>query len=458
MTQANETDRDPPAALFAMPRKIQAWLDIEVALAHSQAELDMIPTWAAEEIARRGKLDQLDLPALLNDMTVTRAPIVSLVRFLSAACDGDAGGYVHWGATTQNVMQTAEVLLLRNAHCRLLHHFAGCLDALASHAEQGATVVMAGRTQRRHALPVTFGFKVAAWIDELLRHATRFREAEPRVFTLVFGGAVGAWHSFDGQGERLQRTLAARLGLGYFAVPSRSVYDHIVEYILLLGLLASTCSKIAQELFVLMSEEYGEAYEELGAAVVGSSTMPQKVNPKLSVQVIALAAQLRAQLTLALDASQVSHEGDAASSQMLYAAVDTACPLALEMMRTFEELLTTLRIVPEAMRANLALSHGLINAENMMMVLARQGLGRQAAHDLVHEAVLATQRTGCTLGDVMNNDPRVQSRLTPEQVHSALDPENYLGDCVALARQQAQRAHAKALEIRTHHQTLAARH
>src|SRR5690606_4791746 len=135
-----------------------------------------------------------------------------------------------------------------------------------------------------------------------------------------------------------------------------------------------------------------------------------------------------------------------------------ACPLALEMMRTFEELLTTLRIVPEAMRANLALSHGLINAENMMMVLARQGLGRQAAHDLVHEAVLATQRTGCTLGDVMNNDPRVQSRLTPEQVHSALDPENYLGDCVALARQQAQRAHAKALEIRTHHQTLAARH
>ncbi len=159
-------------------------------------------------------------------MAATRAPIASLVRFLSAACEGDAGGYVHWGATTQNIMQTAEVLLLRNAHCRMLDHFAGCLDALASHAEQGATVVMAGRTQRRHALPITFGFKVAAWIDELLRHATRFREAEPRVFTLIFGGAVGAWHSFDGQGEKLQRTLAARLGLGCFAVPNRSVYDH----------------------------------------------------------------------------------------------------------------------------------------------------------------------------------------------------------------------------------------
>lgn len=445
------TDREPPAALFALPRKIQAWLDIEVALAHSQAELGMIPASAAEEIARHGQLDQLDLPALLDDMAVTRAPIVSLVRCLSAACEGDAGGYVHWGATTQNVMQTAEVLLLRNAHRTLLDYFAGCLDALAIHAEQGATVVMAGRTQRRHALPITFGFKVAAWIDELLRHETRFREATPRVFTLIFGGAVGAWHSFNGQGETLQRTLAARLGLGCFDVPSRSVYDHVVEYILLLGLLASTCSKIAQELFVLMSEEYGEVYEDLGDAVVGSSTMPQKVNPKLSVQVIALAAQLRAQLTLALDAGHVSHEGDAASSQMLYAAVDTACPLALEMMGAFEELLKKLRIVPAAMRANLELSDGLITAENMMMTLARRGLGRQAAHDLVHEAALSAQRTGCTLNDVMNNNPHVQNLLTPEQVHSALNPENYLGDCVALARQQAQRAHTKAHEIRAYH-------
>src|SRR5690606_23129816 len=114
-------DREHPAALFALPRKIQAWLDLDVALAHSQAGLGMIPTSVAKEIARRGTLDQFDLPALLDDMAATRAPIVSLVRFLSAACKGDAGGYVHWGATTQNVMQTAEVLLLRNAHCRLLH-------------------------------------------------------------------------------------------------------------------------------------------------------------------------------------------------------------------------------------------------------------------------------------------------------------------------------------------------
>ena len=448
--QATTTACDTPDTLFSMPNKIQAWLDIEVALAHAQAELGMIPTHAAEEIARQGKLERLDQQALLNDMAVTRAPIVSLVRFLAAACDGDAGGYVHWGATTQNVMQTAQVLLMRNAHRTLLQHFAGSLEALATHAEQGATVVMAGRTQRRHALPITFGFKVAGWIDEMLRHETRFREAEPRVFTLVFGGAVGAWHSFSGQGEILQRTLAARLGLGYFAVPSRSVYDHIVEYIMLLALLASTCAKIAQELFTLMAEEYGEVYEDLGDAVVGSSTMPQKINPKLTVHVIALAARLRAQLNLALDASQVSHEGDAASSQMLYAAVDAACPLALEMMATFEELLNKLRIVPEAMKANLALSNGMINAENMMMELARHGLGRQAAHDVVHEAALTAGRSGRSLHEVLAQDSKVPTPLLSGQIQLALEPKNYLGDCVAIAGKQARRAQAMATELPAH--------
>lgn len=437
-----------PEALFSTPRKIQAWLDIEVALARSQAELGMIPVYAAVEIARQGQLERFDQRALLDDMAATKAPIVSLVKFLAAACEGDAGGYVHWGATTQNVMQTAEVLLLRDAHRDLLTRLASSLDALAGHAERGARVVMAGRTQRRHALPITFGFKVAAWIDELLRHETRFREAEPRVFTLVFGGAVGGWHSFDGQGEALQRALANRLNLGCFQVPSRAVYDHMVEYVLLLGLLASTCAKIAQELFTLMGEEIGEVCEDLGEAVVGSSTMPQKVNPKLSVQVIALAARLRAQLGLALDAGQISHEGDAASSQMLYAAVDTACPLALEMLAAFEALITGLRIEPDAMRANLALSDGLINGENLMMALARGGLGRQRAHDLVHEAALTAGQSGRPFREVLAGDTRVRAVLDDAGLRAALAPEHYLGDCVRLAEQQARRARHLAADIR----------
>ncbi len=448
MTQANQEERESPEALFAMPRKIQAWLDIEVALARSQADLGMIPPSAAEEIARKGDLGCIDLDALLRDMARTKAPIVSLVRFLAAACDGDAGDYVHWGATTQNVMQAGEVLLVREAHGRLLTRLATCLDSLAGLADDGAAQVMAGRTQRRHALPITFGFKVATWIDELLRHEERLRAAEPRVFTLVFGGAVGARHSFGDEGEALGRRLAGQLGLGCFDVPSRSVNDHMVEYVLLLALLAATCSKIAQELFVLMSEEYGEVYEELGDLVVGSSTMPQKINPKISVNVIAVAAQLRAQVSLALDAVQVSHEGDAASSKMLYTSLETACPLALEMMASLVELLDKLRTVPEKMRRNLALTGGLINSENVMMELARHGMGRQRAHDLVHAASLESLRDGRPLDQVLAEAPGVAGVIQAERLGAVLQPEQYLGDCEKLARQLAGRARTRSKRIR----------
>lgn len=439
-----------------MASKIQAWLDVEVALANSQAELGMIPDEAAREITRKGRAECIDQAALLRDIDETRAPIVSLVRFLARACEGTAGDYVHWGATTQNVMQTAEILLIRQSHQRLLNSLAGCLEALAEVAESSSRMVMAGRTQRRHALPITFGFKAAAWIDELLRHEERLRSAEPRVFALIFGGAVGAMHSFGAQGEALSQRLAANLELHCFDVPSRSASDHIVEYILLLGLLAATCGKIAQELYMLMSEEVGEVYEDLGDAVVGSSTMPQKANPKLSVNVIALAAQLRSQINLALDACQTSHEGDAASSKMLYAAVDTACPLANEMLGELEALLTKLRLDPARMRSNLTLSGGLINCENVMMKLASAGLGRQMAHDVVHDAVINALRTCTPVEQVLASNAEVYNLMSAADIESALDPVSHLGDSVKLAIRLAQRARVEAVRVRLHSERLGA--
>lgn len=446
----------PASELFSMASKIQAWLDVEVALANSQAELGMIPVEAAREIARKGKVECIDQAALQQDIRQTRAPIVSLVRFLARACEGNAGDYVHWGATTQNVMQTAEILLIRQAHQQLLNRLADCLDVLAVLAESSADMVMAGRTQRRHALPITFGFKVAAWIDELLRHEERLRSAEPRVFTLIFGGAVGAMHSFGMQGEALSQRLASHLALHRFEVPSRSASDHIVEYVLLLGLLAATCSKIAQELYVLMSEEVGEVYEDLGEAVVGSSTMPQKVNPKLSVNVIALAAQLRAQVVLAMDACQSSHEGDAVSSKVLYAAVDTACPLANDMLCELEALLGKLRLNPVRMRSNLELSGGLINCENVMMKLAGAGLGRQLAHDVVHEATITAVRTQRPIGQVLTDNPVVDSIMPTAEIQAALDPASHLGDSSRIALALARRAGTEAKRIRQHSQGLSA--
>jgi len=433
---------------FSPRAKIQARLEVEVALAEVQAELGMIPPHAAEEIARKGHLRCLDEAALQQDIARTRAPIVSLVRFLARACDGDAGSYVHWGATTQNVMQTADVLIMRRTHTLLLGRLAGCLEALAGLAEQGADMAMAGRTQRRQALPITFGFKAAVWIDELLRHEERLRGAEQRVFTLIFGGAVGAMHAFGAMGPKLNRRLAERLALGYFEIPSRTANDQLVEYVLLLAMLGASCGKIAQELYLLMSDEFGEVMEGLGNAVIGSSTMPHKVNSKVAVSAIALSAQIRAQVGLALEATQISHEGDGAMNQMMYAAMDNACPLAYDLLTAMEELLQKLLLVPERMRANLELTAGQINCEHVMMELAKAGGGRQWAHDVVHDAVLQATASNRSIEAVLCGNAQVTAIMSVSDIRAALLPAAYTGECSNMARGSAVRAREGASRIR----------
>ena len=258
------------AALFSRRSLWQSWLDVEAALAETQAELGIIPADAATQIRTRATLDVIGEDALAADIRRTRAPIVSLVRLLATACAGEAGGFVHWGATTQNVMQTGRVLLMRRAHDALMQRVARILDLLAELAEAHAETVTVARTNIRHALPITFGFKAAAWIEEYLRHAERFTESAPRVFRAQWGGAVGAMHAVGERGPELNRRLAARLGLGCFTVPSRAALDTFAEYILLLSLFAATCGKIARDFYLMMADEFGEASEELGEGVIGS--------------------------------------------------------------------------------------------------------------------------------------------------------------------------------------------
>lgn len=434
-------------ALFSRRSLWQAWLEVEAALAVAQASLGMIPREAAERIAARATLGALDEKALAGDIARTRAPIVSLVRALAEACGPDAGAYVHWGATTQNVTQTGRILRLRSAHRAIAARRAAILERLAALADQGAGWIAAGRTNRRHALPITFGFKVGGWIDEFLRHEQRFAEVEPRAFALLWGGAIGAMHSFGAEGEALNRALAERLGLATPTVASRAATDHIAEYVLLLALFGSTCSKIASELYTLMSNEIAEVREDLGDGVVGSSTMPQKENSKVAVAVIALGARLRAQATLALEATQASHEGDAAHNLMVSALIEEAAPLAFEAAVRMDELLACLRPDPQRMRANLELSGELIAAENAMMMLA-PCMGRESAHHAVHEAARAATSTGEALSEILWRDEAVRACTTRERLREALDPARYLGESVPLARRCAALAREAAARCR----------
>jgi 3-carboxy-cis,cis-muconate cycloisomerase len=433
-------------ALFSRRSLWQSWLDVEATLAEVQAELGIIPAQFATEIRSKANFDSISEDALAADVERTLAPVLSLARALSAACSPEAGGYVHWGATTQNVTQTGRTMLMQRAHAAFMKRFGDVLEKLAVLADDHAETLTVGRTNYRHALPVTFGFKVAGWIEEMLRHRDRLVDSEPRVFMSLWGGAIGAMHAFGEHGPEINRRLSQRLGLQPMTVPSRAATDSVAEYVLLLALFSATCSKIARGLYSLMADEYAEVYERLDGEVMGSSTMPHKINSKITVEVIALAAQLRTQVPLALEAMQPSHEGDAANNYMMYGQMETICPLAYELVDAMDEMLGCIEIDAGRMRRNLDLSSSFIAAENAMMVLA-PALGRNRAHDILHHAIAEHPEAGVRFADVLLQKKDIRDAVSETALREALDPERYTGHSADMAREMARQALIAAREL-----------
>jgi 3-carboxy-cis,cis-muconate cycloisomerase len=378
------------------------------------------------------------------------APIVSLVRALSDIC-GDAGRFVHWGGTTQNIMSTGRLLLVRRAHQALLKGLALAVDRLGALAAEHADTIMVGRTNYRHALPITFGFKIAGWIEELARQNQRFLSTEQRVFALHFGGAIGAMHSFEGQGEALNAAMARRLNLVPVLVPDRASLDGQAEYIVSLALFGMTIGRIGSELYRLMADEVGEVSEKLGIEVIGSSTMPHKINPKHVVHLVSSAAQLRANVTAALDAGMPAHEGDAASNQLMSRTLENASTQAWEVAERFETTLANIQVHPDSMERNLHLNAGLAT-ENLMMILARR-IGRTTAHDLVHHAVLAASAGAGSLADSLMQISQIGEAITRTELEAALLPDHYLGDSISIARKAALLATSTAAAMRSRSET-----
>ena len=304
-------------ALYTLENRWQAWLDVEAALARAQADLGIVPKDCADRIAACAKLSLLDRARIDEADKRTGHTIVPLVWELSRICGEPAGGWVHWGATTQNIVQTGDLLVLRQAHRIFIELILKTLNAMADLAERSADMVLPARTHGQHAVPATFGFKVAVWIDEFLRHLERFRQLEPRVFVAMLGGAAGTYASLGAQGPAVQAGIAKYLDMVPMQVPARTLGDHLAEYISLLGLFGATGGKIGREIYTLMKTEFGEAEEPVPPGTVGSSTMPQKRNPKVCQEIIAQSAELRSLVPLALEAAMTEHEADRATSLMI---------------------------------------------------------------------------------------------------------------------------------------------
>jgi 3-carboxy-cis,cis-muconate cycloisomerase len=432
--------------LYRQESRWQAWLDVEAALAGAQAELGIIPRPAAEAITRAARLELLDRKRIDEGFARTGHTIVPLVWELSRVVGDPHGGWVHWGATTQNITQTGDLLVLRRAHRIFLGLIGDVLGAMADLAERGAEMPIAGRTHGQHAVPATFGYKPAVWIDEMIRHVERLQQAAPRLFVAMLGGGAGTFASLGARGPAVQAGIAKALDMQSMRVPARTIGDHLAENICLLGLLAATCSKIAREIYTLMKTEYGEVEEPVPPGTVGSSTMPQKRNPKLCQDIIAASAEVRAAVPLALEAMQSEHEADRTTSLIMEAAEARAAIATGDMLARLLEVLKGLRLDPERMRRNLDLGGGLIMAEAVMLDLGA-AIGRQHAHDVVYDAAQAAFVEDRPFGALLMDDPRVTAHLDRAAIEKLLDPTAYTGLCAEMAREAASRARTTAAQI-----------
>jgi 3-carboxy-cis,cis-muconate cycloisomerase len=433
-------------ALYAQENRWQAWLDVEAALARAQAELGIIPTAAAEAIAGAARLELLDRARIDEGLARTGHTIVPLVWELSRVVGEPHGGWVHWGATTQNITQTGDLLVLRQAHKVLLRLIGEALAAMADLAERGADMPIAGRTHGQHAVPATFGYKPAVWIDELLRHVERFDQAAPRIFVAMLGGGAGTFASLGADGPKVQAGIGRRLGMLPMTVPARTIGDHLAENLCLFGLVAATSGKIAREIYTLMKTEFGEVEEPVPPGTVGSSTMPQKRNPKLCQDIIAASTEIRACVPLGLEAMQTEHEADRTTSLVVEAAEARAAIAMGDMLARLAEVLRGLRLDPERMRRNLDLGGGLIMAEAVMLNLGGR-IGRQHAHDIVYDAAQAAFVESRPFADLLAADPRVSTHLGKSEIEALLDPTAYTGLCADMAHDAARRARHAAAEI-----------
>lgn len=413
-------------AVWSDQHLLQKWLDFEAALARAEVDAGIVPTNAAAEITRKARADLIDDEAIKRGVDATVHPLVSLIWQLSEHCEGDAGRYVHWGATTQDVMDTALILQIRDSYPLFSESLDGLINTLVALAQAHRDTPMAGRTHGQQALPITFGFKVAVWVAELLRHRERLLACKPRVLVGEFGGAVGTLASVGEIGLGIQARLMADLGLGVPPIAWHTARDNIAEFTLILTMIAATVGKIAHEIIDLQKLEFGEAEEPFEMGKVGSSTMPQKRNPMLCEAILALTRLTRGQAVTAVDAMHHEHERDWSSFQMEWAFLPEVCIMVHGALELTRRVMTGLRVYPDNMLRNLNVTGGSLLAERVMLALGAS-LGRQAAHDVIYEAAMAAFETRTPFADVLKRDTRVTQYLDAAAIDALLDPVQYTG-------------------------------
>ncbi len=409
---------------------LQHMLDVEAALARAEAATGVIPRRAADPIAAACQAKRFDIAALGIAAGNAGNVAIPLVKALTAAVarrDKQAARFVHWGATSQDIIDTATVLALREASALLERDLAQAIKGFVSQAKKHRTSVMAGRTWLQQALPTTFGLKAAGYAASLARARTRMIAAAEEASVLQFGGASGTLAALGKKGVAVSKAFARSLKLEATPAPWHAHSDRIANAGSTIAIAVCECGKIARDVSLLMQTEVGEVFEPAGTGRGGSSTMPQKRNPTLSAQILA-ASNLAPGLASSLLAGLVNeHERGTGGWQASWLALPQLLLIASGAFERTAEIATGLEVDKTRMRANLEVSNGLIMAEAVQFALAEK-LGKMQAHDLVAKASKQALRSGKHLRGALNEHPEVMEILSGKKLAELFDPANYLGE------------------------------
>lgn len=417
---------DEMRRIFSDETTVQRWMDVEAALARAEAKLGIIPQEAADEITRKCRVDLIDMADMKRQLAHTHHPIVPLIRCYQKICEPAAGELLHWGATTQDIMDTGAVLQLKDANAIVVRDLSRTLELLKELAARHKNTIQAGRTHGQQALPITFGYKVAVWVSEVKRHLQRIEQMSPRVFQGEFAGAVGTLASIGEPGFKLQELMFADLGLTVPEIAWHTARDGLAELVCVYAMVGSTLAKMMNEVVTLQRTEIAELEEPFHMGKVGSSTMPHKRNPMMSEGVIAVSRLLNMQVGPALADMQAEHERDHRGWQTEWSFLAESCCMLGGMLFWTNKVLGGLQVYSENMQRNLDALHGLLLSENVMLALGAK-IGRQEAHEVAYELCMEAFEKRVPLKSLLMRDSRVNRRLTEQQIDELLDPARYTG-------------------------------
>ncbi len=409
-------------ALLSNEAKYSTWLMFEAMLAQAQAEHGFIPQSAADEIKEKAVIENIDFEEMNRIYQKIGHGFVPFLKVLVKACSQESGKYVHYGITTQNIQQSSQLYMMKTVHHKFMLLLGEIIENLANLAEKTKHMVMPGRTHGRHAIPITYGYKVSVWISDFIDCYQRMRECEKRVFTIMMGGAVGAFNSMPEVGMKVQKRVAELVGMEAMEVPSRNLSTHKLEYMANLALMANICHKIGEEVYSTTLEEIAEVSEGFTKGTVGSSTMPHKINPKLAKGIIANSQKLYSLPSVGMYSAVRPYEGDSSSYMLFDGLLEEALELTTEILLRTEELSRTIVPHEERMLHNVMRNKGLDNTEYVMMKMAEK-LGKDKAHSLLYEEAIKTAADGEDFYTNLIKNPVISAAFSQKKLKQCLIQE-----------------------------------